>query len=80
MLRCAPGKGRFGGGETPTRIRHPGFGAEIQGGKRVLEALRRGKHLHVTLAVRFQPRSGGAPVTHLASVLAKVKKATHKKR
>jgi hypothetical protein len=47
---------------------------------RVLTALRHGKKLYVTVSVTFHNRSGGAPVTRVQSVLAKIKKKARRRR
>lgn len=47
---------------------------------RVLTALRHGKKLFVTVSVTFLNRSGGAPVTRVQSVLAKIKKKARRRR
>jgi hypothetical protein len=51
----------------------------IRPSQRVLAALRHGKKLHVTVSVTFRYRAGGARITHLDSVLVRIKKPGHRK-
>jgi hypothetical protein len=44
---------------------------------RVLKALKAGKRLSVTVSTTFQNAKGGASVTHIQSVTAKIKKSKH---
>lgn len=52
----------------------------IKPSQRVLAALRKGKKVSVTLSTTFQNRAGGAPVTHVQSVVVKLKKPARKSR
>jgi hypothetical protein len=75
--RCASNAPALYGAASLTSSTPGTYRLVIKPSKRVLAALRRGEHLHVTLTVTFEGRSGGAPVTHLVSVLAKLKKSAH---
>ena len=48
--------------------------------RRVLEALKRGHALDVTLTTTFQARVGGAPVRHVRTVLVKLELSKHRRR
>ncbi len=52
----------------------------IKPSKRVLAALRKGKGVDVTLSTTFQNRAGGSPVTHVQSVLVRIKTPSHRKK
>jgi hypothetical protein len=47
---------------------------------RVLAALKKGKNLDVTVSATFQGRAGGAPITHLAHALVRMKHPKHRRR
>jgi hypothetical protein len=51
----------------------------IKPSKRVLQALRKGKTLVVKVSVEFQPVANGAAVTNAQTLVAKLKRARHRK-